>query len=66
VVHVFVKKDPEGLEEMTVLRPWLGLEVVLLEGQFSAERLLFHSRASRLEFFAAVTVRLPERIYRSN
>jgi hypothetical protein len=43
---------------MTVLRPWLGLGVVLLERQFSAERLLFHSRV-RLEFFEAVTVRLP-------
>jgi hypothetical protein len=32
------------LEEVTVLRAWCGLQVVLLEGPLGAERVLFHWR----------------------
>ena len=54
------------LDEMTVLRPWCGLQVVLLEGGFGAERLLFHSRKARMKFFEAVMTKLPDiRIYRT-
>jgi hypothetical protein len=54
------------LEEMTVLRPWCGLQVVLLDGGCGVERLLFHSRNSRLKFFDAVKAKLPTiRIYRA-
>jgi hypothetical protein len=54
------------LEEMTVLRPWCGLQVVLLEGRFGTERLLFHSRKARMKFVEAVKARLPDiRIYRA-
>jgi hypothetical protein len=56
----------KDLEEMTSLRPWLNFEVVLLEGQFEASRLLFHSRNARLKFFEAVKKRAPAvRIYRA-
>ena len=56
----------KDLEEMTSLRPWLNFEVVLLEGQFEASRLLFHSRNARLKFFEAVKERTPAvRIYRA-
>ena len=56
----------KDLEEMTSLRPWLNFEVVLLEGQFEAGRLLFHSRNARLKFFEAVKERAPAvRIYRA-
>jgi hypothetical protein len=55
------------LEEMTVLRPWCGLQVVLLEGGFGAERLLFHSRKARMKFFEAMKAELPGiRIYRGH
>jgi len=51
---------------MTVLRPWLSLEIVLLEGRFGAERLLFHSRNARLKFFDAVKTKSPGiKIYRA-
>jgi hypothetical protein len=54
------------LDEMTVLRPWCGLQVVLLEGRFGNERLLFHSRKARMKFFEAVKAKLPDvRIYRT-
>src|SRR5271168_1958738 len=39
------------LDEMTLLRPWLGLQVVRLDGQFGKACLLFHSRSARLKFF---------------
>jgi hypothetical protein len=54
------------LEEMTVLRPWCGLQVVLLEGGFGVERLLFHSRTARMKFLEAVKAELPRvRVYRA-
>jgi hypothetical protein len=54
------------LEEMTVLRPWCGLQVVLLECPFGAERALFHSRKARMKFFDTVKSGLRDvRIYRS-
>jgi hypothetical protein len=54
------------LDEMTVLRPWCGLQVVLLDGRFGSERLLFHSRNARMKFFEAVKAKLPDiRIYRT-
>jgi hypothetical protein len=54
------------LEEMTVLRPWFGLQVVLLEGGFGAERLLFHSRNARMKFLEVVKAELPRvRVYRA-
>jgi len=56
----------KDLEEITSLRPWLNFEVVLLEGQFEAGRLLFHSRNARLKFFETVKARAPAvRIYRT-
>jgi hypothetical protein len=55
------------LEEMTVLPTWWGLQVVLLEGPFGAERVLFHSRSARMKFFDAVKAETPDvRIYRSH
>jgi hypothetical protein len=54
------------LDEMTVLRPCCGLQVVLLDGRFGSERLLFHSRNARMKFFEAVKAKLPDiRIYRT-
>jgi len=54
------------LEEITVLRPWCGLQLVLLDGRFGTEHLLFHSRKARMKFFEAVKAMLPDiRIYRS-
>jgi hypothetical protein len=51
---------------MTSLRPWMGLEVILLEGRFGADRVLFQSRNARLKFFEAVKAKAPEvRIYRA-
>ncbi len=54
------------LDEVTVLRPWCGLQVVQLEGGFGTERLLFHSRTARMKFLDAVKAKLPGiRIYRT-
>src|SRR5262249_23459055 len=54
------------LEEMTVLRARCGFQVVLLEGGFGAERLLFHSRTARMKFLDAVKAELPRvRVYRA-
>jgi hypothetical protein len=54
------------LQEMTVLPRWCGLQVVLVEGAFGAERLLFQSRSLRMKFFEAVKAQVPGiRIYRT-
>jgi hypothetical protein len=54
------------LQEMTVLPRWCGLQVVLVEGAFGAERLLFQSRSVRMKFFEAVKAQVPGiRIYRT-
>jgi hypothetical protein len=67
VFSVWRRRVPlKDLDEMTVLRPWLSLEIVLLEGRFGAERLLFHSRNARLKFFDAVKTKSPGiKIYRA-
>ena len=55
------------LHEMTVLPRWYGLQVVLVEGAFGAERLLFQSRSVRMKFFEAVKAQAPGiRIYRAS
>jgi hypothetical protein len=55
------------LQEMTVLPRWCGLQVVLIEGAFGAERLLFQSRSVRMKFFEAVKAQAPSiRIYRAS
>jgi hypothetical protein len=54
------------LQEMTVLPRWCGLQVVLVEGAFGAQRLLFKSRTARMKFFEAVKAQVPGiRIYRA-
>jgi hypothetical protein len=67
IFSVWRRRVPmRDLEEMTVLRPWCGLQVVLLDGRCGVERSLFHSRNSRLKFFDAVKAKLPGiRIYRA-
>jgi hypothetical protein len=67
ILSVWRRRVPlRDLDEMTVLRPWCGLQVVLLEGRFGAERVLFHSRKARLAFFETVKANLPDvRIYRT-
>jgi len=67
IFSVWRRRVPmQDLEEMTVLSPWCGLQVVLLDGRCGVERLLFHSRNSRLKFFDAVKAKLPAiRIYRA-
>jgi hypothetical protein len=67
ILSVWRRRVPlQDLDEMTVLRPWCGLQVVLFEGRFGAERLLFHSRKARVKFVAAVKAKQPSiRIYRA-
>jgi hypothetical protein len=67
ILSVWRRRVPlRDLDEMTVLRPWCGLQVVLLEGRFGTERLMFHSRTARMKFFEAVKAKLPDiRIYRT-
>jgi hypothetical protein len=54
------------LDEMTLLHPWWGLQVVRLVGHFGTAYLLFDTRKTRLKFFDAVKAVLPHvMIYRT-
>jgi hypothetical protein len=67
IVSLWWRRIPlRELDEMTLLHPWWGLQVVRLVGQFGTAYLLFDTRKTRLKFFDAVKAILPHvMIYRT-
>ena len=59
------KLDLEDVSEMTVAPNWAGHHILIVEGGFGTDLLMFSSRESRMKFFEAVKERVPNvKIYR--
>jgi hypothetical protein len=55
-----VRVNPASLRELTVVSPWFGFQVVVIQGGFGRELLVFQSRGQRLRFMSVVEKICPD------